>query len=54
MTWPSSGNLNALVSETRTATGRENFAFKDSEVSHIFILILSNGEKILTNVNVVK
>ena len=41
------------VFETRTATGREHFACLDSGVSQIFILIISNGEKILSNVNVV-
>ena len=40
------------VFETRTATGRENFACQDSAVSQIFILIISNGEKILSNGNV--
>ena len=40
------------VFETRTATGRENFARQDSAVSQIFILIISNGEKILSNGNV--
>ena len=39
--------------ETRTATGRENFACQDSGVSQILVLIISNGEKILSNVNVV-
>ena len=39
--------------ETRTATGREHFAYQGSDVSRIFILIISNGEKILSNVNVV-
>ena len=41
------------VFETRTANGRENFACQDSGFSQIFILIISNGEKILSNVNVV-
>ena len=40
------------VFETRTATRRENFACQDSAVSQIFILIISNGEKILSNENV--
>ena len=35
------------------ATGRENFACQGSGVSQIFILIISNGQKILSNVNVV-
>ena len=39
--------------ETRPATGRENFACQDSGVSQIFILIISNGEKILRNINAV-
>ena len=47
------GSLRTLVFETRTATGREYFACQDSGVSQIFILIISNGEKILSNVNVV-
>ena len=46
-------NLSTRVFETRTANGRENFACQDSGVSQIFILIISNGEKILSNVNVV-
>ena len=33
------------------ATGREHFACKDRLVSQIFIPLISNGEKILTNVN---
>ena len=37
----------------RTATGREHFTCQDSGVSQIVILIISNGEKILSNVNVV-
>ena len=45
--------LSLRVFETRAATGREHFVFQDSGVSHIFILIISNGEKILGNVNVV-
>ena len=47
------GSLSTHVFETRTATGSEHFAFQDSGVSQIFILIISNGEKILSNVNVV-
>ena len=39
----------ACVSETRTATGRDQFACQDSCVSQIFILIISNGEKKLRN-----
>ena len=41
------------VFETRTATGREHFAFQDSGVSKIFTPVLSNKETILSNVNVV-
>ena len=40
------------VFETRMATGRENFACQDSSVSQFFILIISHGEKILSNGNV--
>ena len=47
------GSLSTRVFETRTATGREPFAFLDRIVSQIFILFISNGEKILSNVNVV-
>ena len=47
------GSLSTRVFETRTATGREHFVFQDSGVSHIFILIICNGEKILSNGNVV-
>ena len=50
---PLRGSLSTHVFETRTATGRENFACQGSGVSHIFILIITNGEKILSNVNVV-
>ena len=41
------------VFQTPTATGRERFVCQDSGVSQIFILIISNEEKILGNVNVV-
>ena len=41
------------VFETRTATGKEHFMCQDSGVSQIYILIISDGEKILSNVNVV-
>ena len=45
------GSLSTRVfSETQTATGRENFACQDSSVSQIFILIISNGEKLHSNV----
>ena len=47
------GSLSTRVFETRTATGREQFAFLDRIVPQIFILFISNGEKILSNVNVV-
>ena len=39
--------------ETRTATGGEHFACKGHIISQIFILLISNGEKIFSNVNVV-
>ena len=41
------------VFETRTATGRKHFACLDRIVSQSLILPVSNGEKILSNVNVV-
>ena len=47
------GSLSTRVFETWTATGREQFAFLDRIVSQIFILFISNEEKILSNVNVV-
>ena len=47
------GSLSTRVFETRTATGREHFACQGSGISQIFILIISHGEKILSNVNVV-
>ena len=47
------GSLSTRVFETRTATGREHFTCQDSGVSQIFVLIISNGEKILSNVNLV-
>ena len=47
------GSLSTRVFETRTATGREQFAFLDRIVFQIFILSISHGEKILSNVNVV-
>ena len=47
------GRLSTRVFETRTATGREYFTCQYSGVSQIFVLIISNGEKILSNVNVV-
>ena len=45
--------LSTRVFETRTETKREHFASQDSGVSQIFILTISNGEKILNKVNVV-
>ena len=47
------GSLSTRIFETRTATGREHFACQDSGVSQVFIPIISNGEKVLSNVNVV-
>ena len=47
------GSSSTRVFEMRTATGRENFACQDSGVAQIFVLIISNGEKILSIVNVV-
>ena len=46
------GSLSTRVFETWPATGGEHFARKDSGISQIFILIISNGEN-LSNVNVV-
>ena len=46
-------SLSSRVFETRTATGIKHFAFQGSGVSQIFILIISSGEKILSNVNMV-
>ena len=45
--------ISTRVFETRTATGREHFACQDGGISQIFILVISNGESILSNVNVV-
>ena len=47
------GSLSTRVFETRTATGRERFACQASGVSQIFVEIISNVEKILSNMNVV-
>ena len=47
------GSLSTRVFETRTATGREHFACKESIVCQMLMLLISNGEKILSNVNVV-
>ena len=41
------------VFETRTTTEREHFACQDSVFSQIVELIISNGERILSNANVV-
>ena len=46
------GSLSTRVFETRTATGREHSVCQDSGVSHIFILIIHNREKVLSIVNV--
>ena len=45
-------SLSTRVFETRTATGREHFTSQDGGASQIFVLIISDGEKILSNVNV--
>ena len=47
------GSLSTLVFEAQPVTGREHFACQDRIVSQIFILLISGGEKILSNVNVV-
>ena len=47
------GSLSTSVFETRTATGREHFECKDRIVSQIFILLISDAENQLSNVNVV-
>ena len=47
------GSLSTRVCETRMATRRGHFSYQDGGVSQIFIWIISNGEKILSNVNVV-
>ena len=47
------GSLSLRIFETRTATGREHFTCHGSGVSQVFIFIISKGEKILSNVNVV-
>ena len=47
------GSLSTRVFETRTATGRDHFACQESIVSQIFVLPISNGEKLLSNVKVV-
>ena len=50
---PTIRSLSMRVFETRTEAGKEHFGSQDSDVSQIFILIISNGEKILSNVDVV-
>ena len=47
------GSSSTRVFEARTAIGREHFACLDPIVTQIFTLLISNGEKILSNVNVV-
>ena len=47
------GSLSTRVCKTRTATGRGHFSYQDSGVCQIFIRIISNREKIISNVNVV-
>ena len=46
------GSLRTHVFETQTAIGREYFAGQDRVVLQISILLISNGEKILSNVTV--
>ena len=46
-------NARAERAKLLGATGREHVARQGSGVSQIFILIISNGEKILSTVNVV-
>ena len=46
-----SRSLSTRILETRTATRRDNFSCQDRIVSQIFILLISNGEKILGNAN---
>jgi len=45
------GSLSMRAFETRTATGREHSVCQDSGVSHIFILIIHNREKVLSIIN---
>ena len=47
------GSLSTRVFERRTATGRKHFACLDPLVTQIFILLISDKEKIPRNVNVV-
>ena len=48
------GSLNTHIFETWTTTGIEDFACKEVHIfSQIFTLLISNEEKILSNVNMV-
>ena len=47
------GRLSTRAFKTPTATGREHFARKESGVSQIFIVIIPNGVKVMSNANVV-
>ena len=47
------GSLSTRVFERRTATGRKHFACLDPLVTQIFILLISDKQKIPRNVNVV-
>ena len=47
------GSLSTHAFVTGRATGREHFGCQDSGVSHIFVLIIPNGEKELNNVNMI-
>ena len=51
--WCTLGSLSTRVFETRTHPEENIFACQGSGVSEIFKLIISNGKKILNNVNVV-
>ena len=44
------GSLRRRVFETRAATRKERFACQDSDVFQICILIISNAEKIISNI----
>ena len=50
--WKVLGSLSTHAFETQTATGREHSVCQDSGVSHIFIPIIHNREKVLRIVNV--
>ena len=47
------GSLSTFVFEMQMAIGRKHFTCQDGIVSQIFIVLTSNGERILSNVNVV-